>query len=122
MFSRLREPVHGCPSWLLALFDTARRNTSIPKDSKTPPPAMRLMIGTMLHVDPADRDGEYHHRSFDTVHVLRWLFPDGGANERRDWHKFPEALNALDGLRVRDEVKLVTSLVIPVHRGASRVE
>ena len=72
---------------------------------------LRLFVYALLHLDVADRDGEWHTirllaapehaaRIYETTgkrlpSVEDWLHPNGWANKRRDWHKLPAALDRM---------------------------
>ena len=97
--------VAGCPSWLLWLFDAAG-GESMAQGRGAPWP-MRLFVGALLHLAIAERDGEWHTLRFPVFDVqddagrvtvpgvTSWLHPGGWQNRRRDWLRFPAALDAM---------------------------
>ena len=119
--------VRGCPSWLLRMFDAASGSLGRPRHGGAPWP-MRLFIGALIHLPIPARDGGVHSFQVATEEVIAWLHPDGWANRRRDWHRLPEALFALNDrhwyLPVPGfgYVKLVTATVIPETPGDPFVE
>ena len=100
--------VRGCTSWLLWLFDQAG-GAGKPGPGRGARWDMRLFVYALLNLDVADRDGAWHTLALPTLRkhadrlyeatgrrvqsVEEWLHPNGWANERRDWHKLPEALD-----------------------------
>ena len=94
------EIISGCPSWLLALFDQAGGVSS--RQGSGAPWPMHIFISAFLHLNVGDRNGEWRHLRFSREYVESWLHPDGWDkdNRRKRWHKFPEALHAVDGLRM----------------------
>lgn len=82
-----------CPSWLLWLYDRAG-GESMAQGRGAPWP-MRLFVGALLHLPVHSRDGEWRTLRFPTDEVIAWLHPDGWTNRRRDWDKFPAALDAM---------------------------
>ena len=96
-----REPdISGCPSWLLALFDQAGGVSS--RQGRGAPWAMHIFISAFLHLNVGDRNGEWRQLRFSREYVESWLHPDGWDkdNRRKHWHRFPEALHAVDRLRM----------------------
>lgn len=97
--------VAGCPSWLLWMFDAAG-GESMAQGRGAPWP-MRLFVGALLHLSIAERDGEWHTLRFPVFDVQNetgriersgvtsWLHPGGWQNRRRDWSRFPAALDAM---------------------------
>ena len=85
--------VTTCPSWLLWLFDEAGGQSMA--QGRGAPWSMRLFIGAMLHLKVADRTGQWRTLRFPVEEVIQWLHPDGWANRRRDFDKFPAALDAM---------------------------
>ena len=49
----------------------------------------------MLHLAIADRNGHWRTLRFPVHEVVKWLHPDGWANRRRDWERFPAALDRM---------------------------
>ena len=90
--------ISGCPSWLLALFDSVGGKSM--QQGRGAPWTMRLFVGALLHLGIPERDGEWHNLRFELAEVEAWLHPDGWdrANRRRDWYKLPEALRAINNL------------------------
>ena len=86
--------VTGCPSWLLWLYDQAG-GAQIPQTGRVAPAPMRLFIGALLHLGIDERDGNWHTVNLETAEVISWLHPEGWANRRRDWDRFPAALHAM---------------------------
>ena len=85
--------VTTCPSWLLWLYDRAGGESMA--QGRGAPWSMRLFVGALLHLPVHSRDGEWRTLRFPTDEVIAWLHPDGWANRRRDWDKFPAALDAM---------------------------
>ena len=85
--------VPGCPSWLLWMFDTAG-GESMAQGRGAPWP-MRLFVGALLHLPIGDRDGHWRTLQLPVEEVIAWLHPNGWANRRRDWERFPAALDAM---------------------------
>ena len=85
--------VESCPSWLLWMFDQAGGESM--KHGRGAPWPMRLFVGSLLHLAVGQRDGEWRTLRFPTNDVIGWLHPNGWANKRRDWDKFPAALDAI---------------------------
>ena len=95
----------ACPSWLLWLYDSAGGELTV--QGRGAPWALRLCVGAFLHLGIDQRDGGWHVLRFPVFDVLdstgrvarpgvvSWLHPDGWENRRRDWHRFPEALDAM---------------------------
>ena len=79
------------PSWLLWLFDRA----AVRAQGSGAPWAVRLFIGALLHLDMANRHGYWRTLRLPTNYVVSWLQPNGWANKRRDWQRFPTALTDL---------------------------
>lgn len=103
---RLESRGRSCPSWLLWLYDQAGGDSLAA--GRGAPWDLRLFVAALLHLAIRDRDGRWHtirvptnERAAESMgvdpadSVVRWLHPDGWANERRDWHRLPEALHAL---------------------------
>ena len=104
------DAVRGCASWLLWLFDQAGGDGK-PGPGRGARWDLRLFVYALLHLDVADRDGEWHTirlpaapehaaRIYETTgkrlpSVEDWLHPNGWANKRRDWHKLPAALDRM---------------------------
>ena len=116
----------GYASWLLWLFDQASKGK--PDGGRGARWDLRLFVYALLHLDVADRDGEWHTIRLPTDTVTGWLHPNGWQNERRDWDKLPEALH---GMRDRlscvpvDGIGYVAMLfpsVIPAKRGDPLIE
>ena len=84
-------PVTACPSWLLWLYDQAG-GKSMAQGRGAPWP-LRLFVGALLHLWIDERDGQWHTLRFPTDEVIGWLHPDGWENRRRDWERFPAALD-----------------------------
>ena len=78
-------------SWLLWLFDRA----AVRAQGSGAPWAVRLFIGALLHLDMANRHGYWRTLRLPTNYVVSWLQPNGWANKRRDWQRFPTALTDL---------------------------
>ena len=117
--------VEICPSWLLRLFD-AGGGESMAQGRGAPWP-LRLFIGALLHVGIPERDGYWHSFVLPTEDVISWLHPKGWANRKRDWEKFPEALQRINrGLGSVDingtDVLLVVASGIPRRPDAPFVE
>ena len=113
-----------CPSWLLSLFARKRG-----QDDRSGPAAydLRLFLGVLLHLCIHDRDGLTRVLAFPTDYVVSWLHPEGWANYRRDWERFPQALErvaSLSRLYVRGfgDFGLVWASGIPRHWTDSVVE
>jgi len=53
---------------------------------------MRLFIAAILHLPIQERDGRWRALRPTTTDVIAWLHPNGWKNRRRDWHRFPAAL------------------------------
>ena len=103
------DTVRGCASWLLWLFDHAGGESLM--SGRGAPWDLRLFVFALLHLDVADRDGEWHTIHLPTApeHAARlyaatgkrllsvedWLHPKGWANKRRDWYRLPEALDRM---------------------------
>ena len=85
--------IDSCPSWMLWMFDHAG-GESMAQGRGAPWP-MRLFVGSMLHLPVPQRTGAWHILRFPTDEVIRWLHPDGWSNRRRDWERFPAALDAM---------------------------
>lgn len=95
--------VKGTTSWLLWMFDAAGGKSLA--QGRGAPWTMRLWIGAMLHLGINQRDGRWHMLRFPTFRenredgelagVTDWLHPDGWANKRRDWERFPAALDEM---------------------------
>ena len=120
------DAVRGCASWLLWLFDQAGGESLA--SGRGAPWDLRLFVYALLHLDVADRDGEWHTIRLPTDTVTGWLHPHGWANERRDWDKLPEALRRMsrelsyvpvDGIGY---VAMMFPSVIPAQRGDPLVE
>ena len=120
------DAVRGCASWLLWLFDQAGGESLA--SGRGAPWDLRLFVYALLHLDVADRDGEWHTIRLPTDTVTGWLHPNGWANERRDWDKLPEALRRMsrelsyvpvDGIGY---VAMLLPSVIPAKRGDPLVE
>ena len=120
------DAVRGCASWLLWLFDQAGGESLA--SGRGAPWDLRLFVYALLHLDVADRDGEWHTIRLPTDTVTGWLHPNGWANERRDWDKLPEALRRMsrelsyvpvDGIGY---VAMLFPSVIPAKRGDPLVE
>ena len=87
-------PVVGtCPSWLLWMYDRAGGD-SLAQGRGAPWP-MRFFIGALLHLPILRRDGEWHTIRIPTQDAIAWIHPHGWANRRRDWDRFPAALEAM---------------------------
>ena len=56
---------------------------------------MRLFVGALLHLAVPDRDSHWRTLRLSAEEVIGWLHPTGWANRRRDWERFPAALDAL---------------------------
>ena len=85
--------IEGSPSWLLWMFDAGGgERTSRGRGAPLP---MRLFIGALLHLKVNDRDSQWHKIVRPTEDVIRWLHPSGWKNRRRDWDRFPQALDAM---------------------------
>ena len=127
----------ACPSWLLWLYDQAGGKTM--SAGGRAPWELHLFVGPMLHLSIADRDWQWRTLRFPqlirheadwpipgTPSIERWLFPDGWANLRRDWHKLPEALHRLDRLGripiAGYSVRIVSASAIPLTRDMPTVE
>lgn len=93
LWSYMEPAVTRCPSWLLWLFD--RVGGVSMSAGRGAPWEMRLFIGALLHLAVPDRDGNWRIRRFPTTDVIKWLHPNGWENQRRDWHRFPEALDRM---------------------------
>ena len=126
-FLRGMEPaVRNCASWLLWAYDKA--GGPLMSAGRGAPPELRLFIGSLVHLGVADRDGEWHVLRLPTEDVIRWLHPNGWANESRDWENFPAALKRmkerLSYVRVEGVglVAMAIPSVIPVKRGEPLVE
>ena len=102
--------VAGCPSWLLWLYDRAG-GESMAQGRGAPWP-LRLFVGALLHLAIQNRDGKWHALRFPTDEVITWLHPDGWANRRRDFPKFPAALDAMWERLARVPVPGVGSVAI----------
>ena len=120
------DAVRGCASWLLWLFDQAGGESLA--SGRGAPWDLRLFVYALLHLDVADRDGEWHTIRLPTDTVTGWLHPHGWANERRDWDNLPEALRRMsrelsyvpvDGIGY---VAMLFPSVIPAKRGDPLVE
>ena len=85
--------VAGCPSWLLWMFDAAGGESMT--QGRGAPWSMRLFVGALLHLAVGDRDGHWRTLRLPTEEVINWLHPNGWANRRRDWERFPAALDAM---------------------------
>ena len=85
--------ISGCPSWLLWMYDRAGGD-SLAQGRGAPWP-MRLFVGALLHLPITDRDGEWRTIRIPTAEVISWLHPRGWTNRRRDWDRFPGALDAM---------------------------
>ena len=118
--------MRGCASWLLWLFDQAGGESLA--SGRGAPWDLRMFVYALLHLDVADRDGEWHTIRLPTDTVTGWLHPHGWANERRDWDKLPEALRRMsrqlsyvpvDGIGY---VAMLFPSVIPAKRGDPLVE
>ena len=82
-----------CPSWLLWAFSAAGgRGLS---EGRVAASALHLFFGVLLHLGIAQRDGYWHALRFPLDYVVRWFYPDGWINIRRDWDRFPAALHYL---------------------------
>ena len=109
--------IPGCPSWLLALFEQAGGVSS--RQGRGAPWPMHIFIAAFLHLNIGDRNGEWRQLRFSREYVESWLHPDGWDrhNRRKHWHRFPEALHAVDRLRVYvpgvGDVRLVGVDTIP---------
>ena len=109
--------IPGCPSWLLALFEQAGGVSS--RQGRGAPWPMHIFISAFLHLNIGDRNGEWRQLRFSREYVESWLHPDGWDrhNRRKHWHRFPEALHAVDRLRVYvpgvGDVRLVGVDTIP---------
>ena len=113
----LEPEISGCPSWLLALFEQAGGVSS--RQGRGAPWPMHIFIAAFLHLNIGDRNGEWRQLRFSREYVESWLHPDGWDrhNRRKHWHRFPEALHAVDRLRVYvprvGDVRLVGVDTIP---------
>ena len=113
----LEPEISGCPSWLLALFEQAGGVSS--RQGRGAPWPMHIFISAFLHLNIGDRNGEWRQLRFSREYVESWLHPDGWDrhNRRKHWHRFPEALHAVDRLRVYvpgvGDVRLVGVDTIP---------
>ena len=101
--------VNGCPSWMLTMFDRAGGESL--SEGRGAPWPMRLFIGAILHLAVSHRNWHWRilrfphlriHETDEQGHPLcgipsveSWLHPAGWSNYRRDWHKLPEALDAI---------------------------
>ena len=89
----------GCTSWMLWLFrrfdHAGGRSTS---QSHGAPWDLRLWIYALLNLPVEKRDGRWHKESFSVEEVIGWLHPNGWSNQRRDWQRLPDALNAMRSL------------------------
>ena len=109
--------IPGCPSWLLVLFEQAGGVSS--RQGRGAPWPMHIFIAAFLHLNIGDRNGEWRQLRFSREYVESWLHPDGWDkdNRRKHWHRFPEALHAVDRLRVYvpgvGDVRLVGVDTIP---------
>ena len=109
--------IPGCPSWLLVLFEQAGGVSS--RQGRGAPWPMHIFIAAFLHLHIGDRNGEWRQLRFSREYVESWLHPDGWdkSNRRKHWHRFPEALHAVDRLRVYvpgvGDVRLVGVDTIP---------
>ena len=119
-------PVTACPSWLLWLYDQAG-GESMAQGRGAPWP-LRLFVGALLHLPIADRNFYWHTLRFPADEVIGWLHPDGWLNRRRDWERFPAAL---DDMRARlgyvpvpglGSVAMLVPSVIPRRLGDPLVE
>ena len=127
----------ACPSWLLWLYDRAGGKTM--SAGGRAPWELHLFVGAMLHLNVADRDGQWRTLRFPhlvrheadwprpgTPSIERWLFPDGWANLRRDWDKLPEALHRLEAVgRIPIggySVRILSASAIPLTRDMPTVE
>ena len=89
----------SCTPWLLSLFDRAGGRSLA--QGRGAPWALRLFVGALLHLPVTDRDNRWRQLApMETEEVIRWLHPDGWSNRRRDWEKFPTALEELSRLEV----------------------
>ena len=91
LFPEMTATVRGCPSWLLWLFDKAGGQSM--SQGRGAPWPMRLFVGALLHLAVVERDGQWRTLPFPTEDVIRWIHPNGWANRRRDWERFPKALD-----------------------------
>lgn len=105
----LSPAVRGCASWMLWLFDRAGGDRK-PR-GRGARWDLRLFVYALLHLDVADRDGQWHTirlaASPDHAKAIAdatgrllpnvedWLHPNGWENRSRDWHKLPEALDRM---------------------------
>ena len=103
------DAVRGCASWLLWLFDQAGGKSL--SSGVGAPWDLRLFVYALLHLDVADRDGEWHTvriaaspdhaKNLENAtgnripNIEDWLHPNGWSNKRRDWHRLPEALHRM---------------------------
>ena len=85
--------IEGTPSWLLWMFDAG--GGKLTSRGRGAPWPMRLFIGALLHLKVNDRDSQWHKIVRPTEDVIRWLHPSGWSNRRRDWDRFPQALDAM---------------------------
>ena len=85
--------VENCPSWLLWMFDQAGGQSM--KHGRGAPWPMRLFVGALLHLGVSQRDGQWRTIRFPSDEVIGWLHPTGWSNRRRDWDKFPKALDSI---------------------------
>ena len=85
--------IEQCPSWLLWLFDVAGGDSM--SQGRGAPWEMRLFVGALLHLAVGDRDGQWRTILLPTEVVIGWLHPGTWHNRRRDWDKFPAALDTM---------------------------
>ena len=136
------DAVRGCASWLLWLFDQAGGESLA--SGRGARWELRLFVYALLHLDVADRDGQWHTLRIAAspehakaiedatgrpmANVEDWLHPHGWSNKRRDWHNLPEALRRMsrelsyvpvDGIGY---VAMLFPSVIPAKQGDPLVE
>lgn len=82
------------PSWLLWLYDQCGGRDITGKRGAHW--SFRLFIYAFLHLHVQDRDGRWRSRAFPQEQVIGWLHPSGWGNRRRDFDKFPAALQQIN--------------------------
>ena len=100
-FGRDFEVVDSCVSWLLEMY--AQAGSSKVGDKRSLAWSFRIVIGALVNLAQADRDGHSRDLTFTVDEIVDWLeLAKGGRwpNRARDYPRLADALDELQSYRV----------------------